>query len=161
VFDIGFLELLLIFVVALLVLGPEKLPYVARTIGLWIGKIKRSIAGVQMEVERELRFEEMRREAEERAKQLEKEMALPELSIDPSHPSGSHDFEPLPRDANSSVVSTQGDLAEAADNATETNPTKSTATKTTDTPHTEPESKLTPALAKAQDNTSQGQSDAN
>jgi sec-independent protein translocase protein TatB len=144
VFDIGFLELLLIFVVALLVLGPEKLPYVARTIGLWIGKIKRSIAGVQMEVERELRFEEMRQEAEARAKQLEKEMALPELSIDPSHPNGSQDFEPLPREANPSDASAQTAL-DTANNSEQEADTKSQASKLQSNP---------------QDPVAQGRSDA-
>jgi len=76
VFDIGFLELFLIFVVALVVLGPERLPVAARTVGRFVGKIKRSISGVQAEIEQELRFEEIRRQAEARARQLEQEIAM-------------------------------------------------------------------------------------
>lgn len=79
-FDIGFLELLIIFIVALLVLGPERLPQAARSVGLFVGRIKRTVGGVQAEIERELRLEEMRREAEARAKELEKELELKEFN---------------------------------------------------------------------------------
>ena len=53
-FDIGFSELLLVGLVALLVLGPERLPGAARTAGLWIGRIKRSFLSIKTEVEREI-----------------------------------------------------------------------------------------------------------
>ena len=59
-FDIGFWELCLIGVVALVVLGPEKLPRAARTAGLWMGKARRAIADVQAEVQRELDLEDLR-----------------------------------------------------------------------------------------------------
>lgn len=58
-FDIGFTELLLISVISLLVLGPERLPKAARTLGLIIGKIKRSVSGLQEELERQIRTEEL------------------------------------------------------------------------------------------------------
>ena len=58
-FDIGFSELLLVAVIALLVLGPERLPQAARTLGLIIGKIKRSVSGLQEELERQVRTEEL------------------------------------------------------------------------------------------------------
>ena len=59
-FDIGFWELCLVALVALIVFGPEKLPEVARTAGLWIGRARRLVAGVQQEIERDLRLQEMR-----------------------------------------------------------------------------------------------------
>lgn len=59
-FDIGFSELLLVGVLALLVLGPERLPQTARTVGLIVGKIKRSISGIQEELERQVRTEELK-----------------------------------------------------------------------------------------------------
>lgn len=59
-FDIGFSELLLVAVIALLVLGPERLPKAARTVGLVIGKIKRSVSGLQEELERQVRAEELK-----------------------------------------------------------------------------------------------------
>ena len=66
-FDIGFWELSIIAVVALLVVGPERLPGMARTVGLYAGKLRRWVSQVRGEVERELRAEEIRqamREAE-------------------------------------------------------------------------------------------------
>jgi len=60
-FDVGFSEILVILLVALLVIGPEKLPKVARTLGLLTGRIQRYAASVKAEVERELRNEEILR----------------------------------------------------------------------------------------------------
>ena len=54
-FDIGFWELILIAVVALLVIGPERLPKVARMAGLWMGRARRTLASVKDEIDRELR----------------------------------------------------------------------------------------------------------
>lgn len=61
-FDIGFSELILIGVVALLVLGPDRLPGAARVAGLWLGRIKRSFNSIKEDVERELGADEIRRE---------------------------------------------------------------------------------------------------
>lgn len=58
-FDISFSELLVIAVVALLVIGPEKLPKVARTAGAIIGRMQRYVAQVKEEVNREARFAEL------------------------------------------------------------------------------------------------------
>ena len=52
--------MLVIGIVALLVIGPERLPTVARTIGLWIGKARRLIAHTRADIERELGTEELR-----------------------------------------------------------------------------------------------------
>lgn len=59
-FDIGFLELVLIAVLALLVLGPERLPHAARTAGKWVGKAKRMASNLTEEVDRQLKAEELR-----------------------------------------------------------------------------------------------------
>lgn len=67
-FDIGFWELALVGVVALLVIGPERLPGVARTAGLWVGKGRRFVASVKGEIDRELKAEELRRIMAEQAK---------------------------------------------------------------------------------------------
>jgi sec-independent protein translocase protein TatB len=61
VLDIGFSELLLLGAVALIVLGPEKLPHAARMAGAWYGKIRRSLASMQAEIEREVNLAEMRK----------------------------------------------------------------------------------------------------
>jgi len=67
-FDVGFFELLLIAVVALLVIGPERLPRVARTAGLWIGRGRRMLSSVKADIEKELKAEELKRVLEEQAK---------------------------------------------------------------------------------------------
>lgn len=73
-FDIGFLELLIIGVVGLLVLGPERLPKAARTTGLWIGKIKRTVAGMQREINAQLEAEELRQKLNEQQKKLDESL---------------------------------------------------------------------------------------
>lgn len=73
-FDIGFAEILLIAVVALLVLGPEKLPTAVRTVGLWLGRAKRAVSSIQSEISEELRLEEMRRTAAIEKEQLDREL---------------------------------------------------------------------------------------
>lgn len=60
--DIGFMELLLISIVALLVLGPEKLPQAVRTAALWIGRARRSFNKVRAEIEREINADDIRRQ---------------------------------------------------------------------------------------------------
>lgn len=72
--DIGFLELVLVGVVALLVLGPERLPRAARTAGLWIGKIKRTVSGMQREISAQLEAEELRQKLNEQQKKLDESL---------------------------------------------------------------------------------------
>lgn len=59
-FDAGFLEMLVIGVIALLVIGPERLPGIARKVGRFIGKARAFVANTRADIERELRTEEMR-----------------------------------------------------------------------------------------------------
>lgn len=74
-FDIGFTELLLVGLVALVVLGPERLPGAVRTAGLWVGRLKRSFNNIKAEVEREIGADEIRRQLHnERILDLEREM---------------------------------------------------------------------------------------
>jgi sec-independent protein translocase protein TatB len=60
-FDIGFSELLVIGVVALIVIGPEKLPRVARTIGHLAGRLQRYVADVKADINREIELDELRK----------------------------------------------------------------------------------------------------
>ena len=60
-FDIGFTELLLIAVVALIVLGPERLPKAARFAGLWVRRARAQWYSVKSELEQELASDELRR----------------------------------------------------------------------------------------------------
>lgn len=61
-FDIGFLELLICGVIALLILGPERLPVAARTAGRWIGSARRLVNQFSSELDRQLKADELREE---------------------------------------------------------------------------------------------------
>lgn len=67
-FDVGFWELVVIGIVALLVLGPERLPAVARTAGLWYGKARHFVGTVKADIDRELKVEELKRIVQEQTK---------------------------------------------------------------------------------------------
>jgi len=59
-FDIGFIELVLIGVVGLVVIGPERLPGVASKLGRWVGRTRQFIGSVKSDINREIRQEEIR-----------------------------------------------------------------------------------------------------
>lgn len=60
-FDVGFSEIVVIGVVALIVIGPERLPRVARTVGHLIGRLQRYVADVKSDINREVELEELRK----------------------------------------------------------------------------------------------------
>lgn len=70
-FDIGFLEILLIGVVALLVVGPERLPDLARKLGRWVGQARAYVRSVKMDIERELEAEDLKSILSEQKKQID------------------------------------------------------------------------------------------
>lgn len=83
-FDVGAFELLLLFLVALLVLGPERLPPLARTLGGWTRKAKRMASGLREEFARELATEDWKKEIDRQKAQLrELESKLKEDIGDP------------------------------------------------------------------------------
>jgi sec-independent protein translocase protein TatB len=59
-FEVGFSEICMVALVALLVIGPEKLPKVARMAGFWVAKSKRMVASVKQEIHEEFQAEELR-----------------------------------------------------------------------------------------------------
>lgn len=71
-FDVGFSEILVVLVVALIVLGPDKLPAAARTLGLWLGRIKYLVHSARQDFEREIGADDIRR-------QLHNEQVMREL----------------------------------------------------------------------------------
>ena len=89
-FDIGFSELLLVFVVGLLILGPERLPTAAKTAGLWVRKIKRSIQSVQSEINAQLDQEEMQRKIKETNERIMRETAQMEQAMAESAATSAH-----------------------------------------------------------------------
>ncbi|MGD2118897.1 MAG: Sec-independent protein translocase protein TatB [Chromatiales bacterium] len=72
-FDVGFWEIMLIGVVALVVIGPERLPGVARTAGKWMGRGKRFLRDVKSDIDQELKADELKRilEAQQQNKPLQ------------------------------------------------------------------------------------------
>jgi sec-independent protein translocase protein TatB len=60
VFDIGFWEILLIAIVALVVVGPERLPKLIRVVGLWVGRANASVQSIRNDISQELRAEELK-----------------------------------------------------------------------------------------------------
>lgn len=66
-FDIGFSELALVLVVALVVVGPERLPRLVRTAGLYLGRARRAVAAIKADVQRELAAEELKRTLQDQA----------------------------------------------------------------------------------------------
>jgi len=75
-FDVGFFELLVIGLVALIVLGPQRLPRAARMAGLWVRKARAQWYSVKAEFEREMAAEDMRRSIGEPARALREEVDL-------------------------------------------------------------------------------------
>ena len=113
-FEVGFAELFLLGVIALLVVGPDKLPGLARTVGVWVGKAQRLVGQVRADIEREVRADELRRaakeysptnvlsdmkkEVEDFAGEVSKPIDLDEKPSESAGTPGSGDVEP-PKDA--------------------------------------------------------------
>lgn len=103
-FDISFIELLVIFVVALLVLGPEKLPGAVRTGALWLGRAKRSFSKVKAEIEQQLNTDDIRR-------QLHNESILADIE------KARKNADQLVKDTRKQLDKTQGDINESINTA--------------------------------------------
>lgn len=66
-FDVGFFELVLLFVIGLLILGPERLPRVASQIGRWVGRARRTAMQLRYQLEREMTLSDIDRSKRQRA----------------------------------------------------------------------------------------------
>jgi sec-independent protein translocase protein TatB len=123
-FDVGFIEMIVVGVIALIVLGPERLPGAVRTVGLTVGRIKRGFADVRSQVEREIGADEIRQ-------QLHNERIMENL-------------EKLEKSANSHVVKPASNVKQGGNKtvtqdqqtppASEVTPTAEAATAPTETP---------------------------
>lgn len=78
-FDVGFSELLLLAIVALVVLGPEKLPHVARIAGAWVARIRRTVSHMQSEIEREVMAQEFKARMDKELKAMGASQIVQEL----------------------------------------------------------------------------------
>ncbi len=61
-FDIGFFELLVIAIIGLIVIGPERLPETIRTVSLWVGRLKRSLRETRSEIEKQIGADDIRQQ---------------------------------------------------------------------------------------------------
>lgn len=134
-FDIGFTEMLVVAVISLIVLGPERLPGAVRTVGLTVGRIKRGFADVRAQVEREIGADELRQ-------QLHNERVMAELAKkDQQEAKSAPATTPRPstnvkRAGNTTDIgSSQTSATPAAQVATEAAPTSPTPADEPDKPH--------------------------
>jgi sec-independent protein translocase protein TatB len=101
-FDIGFSEIVVIAVVALVVIGPEKLPKVARTLGHMFGRLQRYVNEVKADISREMELDELRK--------LQSQVQSAARDLEQSVTSAAHEVE-------SGVRSVESQLNEAANTA--------------------------------------------
>ncbi len=87
-FDVGFTELLVIAVVALLVLGPERLPRAARFAGLWVRRARAQWHSVRAELERDLAAEDMQRSLKETGAAMREAQAELRNGLEPGNEGG-------------------------------------------------------------------------
>lgn len=76
-FDIGFSELMVIALVGLIVIGPERLPKVARTVGHLLGRLQRYVSDVKSDISREMQLEELKKlqvQVQEQARDLDRQI---------------------------------------------------------------------------------------
>jgi sec-independent protein translocase protein TatB len=85
-FDIGFLELLVIALITLVVMGPERLPEAIRTISLWLGRLKQLWTRVRTEIETEVGLDDIRHQLhnEEVLRELGEQKDQLQQTIEPS-----------------------------------------------------------------------------
>jgi sec-independent protein translocase protein TatB len=80
-FDVGFSELLMIGLVSLLVIGPERLPKVARVAGFWLGKMRAISTNIRAEIHHELQLEEMKQIMQEQQALFEQQMREQQMQL--------------------------------------------------------------------------------
>ena len=113
-FDVGFSELMVIAVVALIVIGPERLPRVARTLGHLFGKLQRYVNDVKADISREIELDELRK-------------------FKTTFEDAARGFENTARDVQSEVAKTEGELNALAQSAGPLVPESGTSTPTDST----------------------------
>lgn len=85
-FDVGFTELVLLFVIGLLILGPERLPRVAAQLGRWMGKARRTAHQLRMQLEREMTMNDIMRSQSEREEKSASSQTPTEASEESPYP---------------------------------------------------------------------------
>lgn len=80
-FEVGFSELLMVGLVSLLVIGPERLPKVARVAGLWLGRMRAVSANLKAEIHHELELEEMKQIMQQQQAQFQQQMQEQQMKL--------------------------------------------------------------------------------
>lgn len=94
-FDVAFSELIVIAIIALVIIGPEKLPKVARTVGAITGRLQRYVSTIKADIEREMQMEdlhELEQQIRQNARQIQTELNLDQ----PDAAEAAHDQKPQP-----------------------------------------------------------------
>ncbi len=148
-FDIGFLELAIILVLSLLVLGPERLPKAARTVGYWFGKARRYVEGMKSQVESEFDTAEMKRllhNQEVQLRELQSKLEKGEGYIDNEYHNQFENRED-PGTSEEKPSAPQYDMIEEDDERwdelKENNPVKRSVEETPETTKDEPDAEVT------------------
>ncbi|MCX7156437.1 MAG: Sec-independent protein translocase protein TatB [Rhodocyclales bacterium] len=102
-FDVGFSELMVIAVVALVVIGPERLPKVARTAGLLLGRLQRYVSDVKADINREMQLDEL--------KKLQQQMTDQVTSLETSV---THEMREVESSMNNAIAPLAADVADVA-----------------------------------------------
>lgn len=81
-FDVGFSEMLLVGLIALLVFGPERLPKVAREAALWIKKARAMASSVKTEIDREMQLQDMKEAMDKQKREMERMLLVEKPTAD-------------------------------------------------------------------------------
>jgi len=110
-FDVGFSELIVIGLVALIVIGPERLPGLARTVGHLLGRLQRYVNDVKSDINREMQLDELKKlqeqvtsQARDMERQVNEQMHSVETSLNASIAQGIEEKSPPVADASPSAV---------------------------------------------------------
>jgi sec-independent protein translocase protein TatB len=114
-FDVGFTELVLLFVIGLLILGPERLPRVAAQLGRWMGKARRTAHQLRMQLEREMTMSDIMRDKKDREqKKTESESTAADSSAEESYPEDEDANDSGHQDADSDATAAPEPVATAS-----------------------------------------------
>ena len=80
-FDIGFSEIMVVAVISLLIMGPERLPETVRTLSLWLGRVRQFVSSAREEIEDEVGIDEIRRQLRNEKIMRDLEKSKNELSV--------------------------------------------------------------------------------
>jgi sec-independent protein translocase protein TatB len=133
VFDIAFSEILVIAVVALVVIGPERLPKVARTLGHMFGRLQRYVNEVKADINREMELDELRKlqgEVQSAARDLESSMTNAAREVE----TGVRSVETQLNEAGNPSAATAGSVPEAEVGAARADQLPAVSTDTTTSP---------------------------